>query len=99
MKEYFIINIRNASHEAMDRNWIEGLKSYGLNVNVELKPHSTEIETIKVFMYTVKDYNDVINYLKDVYLIDSKDRWLEKDGGYLDSIEDNFIDIWLEGFN
>lgn len=97
MSQFMMINIQHAYNETLPTIWIEGLKSLGLSVNVRLKPYSKDILALRVFMYTVEDLDEVQDFLNDVYLIEDKDRWIEREFDSMD-LEDNTINLWLDGF-
>lgn len=97
MSEFMMINIQHAYNETLPASWIEELKSLGLSVNVTLKSHSKEVIAIRVFMYTVEDLNKVQDFLSEVYLIDDKDRWIEREFESTD-MNHNVINLWLDGF-
>lgn len=48
-------------------------------------------------MYTVEDLDEVQDFLNDVYLIEDKDRWIEREFDSMD-LGDNTINLWLDGF-
>ena len=97
LSEFMMINIQHAYNETLPASWIEELKSLGLSVNVTLKSHSKEVIAIRVFMYTVEDLNKVQDFLSEVYLIDDKDRWIEREFESTD-MNHNVINLWLDGF-
>ena len=99
MSEFMIINIQHTYNETLPTIWIEGLKNLGLSVNakVNMKPHSKEIVALRVFMYDIRDLNKVQNFLDEVYLIEDKDRWIEREFESTD-INNNVINLWLDGF-
>lgn len=92
-----MINIQHAYNETLPTNWIEALQTLGLSVNVRLKPHSKDVLSIRVFMYTVEDLNTVQKFLDEVYLVEDKDRWIEREFDTMD-LKDNTINLWLDGF-
>lgn len=92
-----MINIQHTYNETLPTVWIEGLKDLGLSVNVRLKPYSKDVLAIRVFMYTVEDLNKVQDFLLEVYLLEDKDRWIEREFDSMD-LEDNTINLWLDGF-
>ena len=97
MPQFMMINIQHTYNETLPAIWIEELKSLGLSVNVTLKPHSKEVIAIRVFMYTVEDLNKVQDFLSEVYLLDDKDRWVEREFESTD-MNHNVINLWLDGF-
>ncbi|ACP41712.1 hypothetical protein [Lactococcus phage P087] len=97
MSEFMMINIQHTYNETLPTIWIEELKSLGLSVNVTLKSHSKEVIAIRVFMYTVEDLNKVQDFLLEVYLLDDKDRWIEREFESTD-MNHNVINLWLDGF-
>lgn len=97
MSEFMMINIQHAYNETLPRTWIDGLKDLGLSVNVTLKTHTKDVLAIRVFMYTVEDLNKVQDFLLEVYLIEDKDRWIERKLDSMD-LKDNTINLWLDGF-
>lgn len=97
MSEFMIINIQHAYNETLPDTWIEGLKGFGLSVNATLKAYSKDIVKLRVFMYTIEDLNKVQDFLSEVYLIEDKDRWIEREFDSMD-LEDNTINLWLDGF-
>lgn len=97
MSEFMIINIQHTYNKTLPSIWIEGLKDLGLSVNVTLKTHTKDVLAIRVFMYTVEDLNKVQDFLSEVYLIEDKDRWIEREFDSMD-LEDNTINLWLDGF-
>ena len=92
-----MINIQHDYNETLPTVWIEGLKSLGLSVNVRLKPRSKDVLAIRVFMYTVDNLATVQDFLSEVYLIEDKDRWIEREFDSMD-LDDNTINLWLDGF-
>lgn len=92
-----MINIQHAYNETLPASWIDGLKDLGLSVNVTLKAYSKDIVKLRVFMYTIEDLNKVQDFLSEVYLIENKDRWIEREFDTMDS-EHNTINLWLDGF-
>lgn len=97
MSEFMMINIQHAYNETLPATWIEGLKGSGLSVNVTLKPHTKDVLAIRVFMYTVEDLNKVQDFLSEVYLIEDKDRWIEREFEST-AKNHNVINLWLDGF-
>ncbi|QHJ80958.1 MAG: hypothetical protein [Caudoviricetes sp.] len=97
MSKFMMINIQHAYNETLPTIWIEGLKSMGLSVNVRLKPHSKDVLAIRVFMYTVNNLATVQDFLSEVYLIEDKDRWIEREFEST-GMNHNIINLWLDGF-
>lgn len=97
MSEFMIINIQHTYNETLPTDWIEGLKSLGLSVNVQLKTHTKDVLAIRVFMYTVEDLNKVQDFLDDAYLSDGGDRWIEREFEST-GMNHNVINLWLDGF-
>ena len=99
-QEFYIINIQHAYDEPIPPYWIEELKSWGLSVNARLVPNSTDIEAIRVFMYTIDNLNTTLNVVEDLWLSTPEtDRWITKDMDDFNDPDDNEINIWLDGFN
>lgn len=92
-----MINIQHAYNETLPTVWIEGLKSLGLSVNAQLKPRSRDVLRLRVFMYTVDNLATVQDFLSEVYLIEDKDRWIEREFDSTD-MDENTINLWLDGF-
>lgn len=92
-----MINIQHVYNETLPVSWIAELKDLGLSVNVTLQPHAKDVLAIRVFMYTVEDLNEVQDFLDEVYLIENKDRWFEREFDTMDS-KHNTINLWLDGF-
>ena len=92
-----MINIQHAYNETLPATWIEGLKGFGLSVNVTLQPHTKDVLAIRVFMYTVEDLSKVQNFLDEVYLSDGGDRWIEREFEST-ATNHNTINLWLDGF-
>ena len=92
-----MINIQHTYNETLPTHWIEELKNLGLSVNVRLKPHSKDVISIRVFMYKVEDLNKVQNFLDEVYMVEDKDRWIEREFEST-GMNHNVINLWLDGF-
>ena len=97
MSEFMMINIQHVYNETLPTIWIEGVKGFGLSVNVTLKTHTKDVLAIRVFMYTVEDLNKVQNFLDDVYLLDDNDCWIEREFEST-GMNHNVINLWLDGF-
>ena len=94
-----MINIQHTYNEPISPYWIEELKGYGLSVNVRRIPHTTDIEAIRVFMYTIQDLNTTLNVVEDLWKLPETDHWITKDMDDFNDPDDNEINIWLGGFN
>lgn len=97
MSQFMMINVQHTYNETLPTSWIESLKSLGLSVNVTLKPHTKEVIAIRVFMYTIEDLNKVQGFLSEVYLVEDKDCWIEREFEST-GMNHNVINLWLDGF-